>query len=268
MMTKDQKQHWDEVYAKNAEFFGDEPSIFARQALELFRGDGVSSLLELGPGQGRDTVFFAENGLAVTGLDYSNQSISELNGKVAARGLASKIRLQQHDVREPLPFPDESFDACYSNMLLCMHLSRNEIGFAVREMHRVLRPGRVAAYSVRSTFDPHYGFSGAKYFGEQIYEVGGFVVHFFSENMVRKFARGFEIAKIDRLKEGSLPRDLFTVFMKKAGPIEGPMEDESMSDAFGSYQNFFDAVYGGGVLDKKTKFLIALGASLAAGCDS
>ena len=66
-MTNDQKQHWDEVYAKNPEFFGDEPSIFARQALELFRENGVSSLLELGPGQGRDTVFFAENGIAVTG---------------------------------------------------------------------------------------------------------------------------------------------------------------------------------------------------------
>ena len=90
-MTNDQKQHWDEVYAKNPEFFGDEPSIFARQALELFRENGVSSLLELGPGQGRDTVFFAENGIAVTGLDYSKQSISELNAKATARGLASKI---------------------------------------------------------------------------------------------------------------------------------------------------------------------------------
>jgi SAM-dependent methyltransferase len=267
-MTNDQKQHWDEVYAKNSEFFGDEPSIFARQALELYRDNGVSSLLELGPGQGRDTVFFAENGIDVTGLDYSKQSISELNDKAAARGLASKIWLQQHDVRDPLPFPDGSFDACYSHMLLCMHLSKKEIGLAVREMHRVLRPGGVVAYSVRSTFDPHYGYSEAKYLGEQIYEVGGFVVHFFSEGMVSKFARGFEIAKIDRLKEGSLPRDLFTVFMKKAGPIEGPMEEESMSDVFGSYQGFFDAVYGGGVLDKKTKFLIALGASLAAGCDS
>ena len=83
-MTNDQKQHWDEVYARAPEFFGDQPSIFARQALELFRENGVSSLLELGPGQGRDTVFFAENGIAVTGLDYSNQSISELNAKAAA----------------------------------------------------------------------------------------------------------------------------------------------------------------------------------------
>jgi SAM-dependent methyltransferase len=153
-------------------------------------------------------------------------------------------------------------------MLLCMHLNKKEIGFALREIHRVLRPGGLALYSVRSTFDPHYGHAGAKHLGEQIYEVGGFVVHFFSEEMIRKLARGFEIVKIGRLEEGSLPRDLFTVCMKKAGPIEGVDEEDSMQDVFGLYQGFFDATYGDGTLDKKTKFLIALGASLAAGCDT
>jgi SAM-dependent methyltransferase len=267
-VVTDQKQHWDEVYGKNAEFFGEEPSAFAKQALELFRENGVSDLLELGPGQGRDTIFFAENGLAVTGLDYSNQSISELDAKAKARSVASRIKLQAHDVRQQIPFPDGSFDACYSHMLLCMHLSKKEIGFALREIHRVLRPGGPALYSVRSTFDPHYGYAGAKHLGGQIYEVDGFVVHFFSEEMIRKLARGFEIVKIGRLEEGSLPRDLFAVCMKKAGPIEGADEEESMQDVFGLYQGFFDVTYGDGTLDKKTKFLIALGASLAAGCDN
>jgi alkylhydroperoxidase/carboxymuconolactone decarboxylase family protein YurZ len=38
-------------------------------------------------------------------------------------------------------------------------------------------------------------------------------------------------------------------------------------DLLGKYQVFFDSVYGEGVLDRKTKHLIALGASLAAGCE-
>ena len=69
-------------------------------------------------------------------------------------------------------------------MLLCMHLGEKDIGAALREIHRVLRPGGVAVYSVRSVFDKHYKHAGAKYLGEQIYEVGGFVVHFFSEKMI------------------------------------------------------------------------------------
>jgi len=267
-MGIDQKRHWDEVYSQNREFFGEEPSFFARQAFDLFRAKGVTRVLELGPGQGRDTIYFAENGLEVAGLDYSERSVCELNDKARDRSLASKIKIQTHDVRKPLPFPDGSFDACYSHMLLCMHLSGKEIAFALREIHRVLRPGGLAAYSVRSVFDKHYGHVAARHLGEQIYEVGGFVVHFFSEEMIRKLARGFEIVKIGRLEEGSLPRDLFTVFLSKAGPIDAAGEEERMSDVFGLYQGFFDAAYGPGVLDKKTKFLVAMAASLAAGCDT
>lgn len=37
--------------------------------------------------------------------------------------------------------------------------------------------------------------------------------------------------------------------------------------ALGKYQEFFEEAYAEGALDRKTKHLIALGASLSAGCD-
>ena len=40
-----------------------------------------------------------------------------------------------------------------------------------------------------------------------------------------------------------------------------------MSDSMNKYQEFFDAVYEEGTINVKTKHLIALGASLAAGCE-
>lgn len=43
--------------------------------------------------------------------------------------------------------------------------------------------------------------------------------------------------------------------------------DKKMEDAFGKYQRFFDQTYAEGALDRKTKHLIALGASLGAGCE-
>ena len=42
---------------------------------------------------------------------------------------------------------------------------------------------------------------------------------------------------------------------------------DQMEPPLSKYQEFFDAVYSEGRIDRKTKHLIALGASLAAGCD-
>ncbi len=39
------------------------------------------------------------------------------------------------------------------------------------------------------------------------------------------------------------------------------------NDTLSKYQEFFNAAYTEGAIDRKTKHLIALGASLAAGCD-
>lgn len=43
--------------------------------------------------------------------------------------------------------------------------------------------------------------------------------------------------------------------------------DEAVPDAMASYADFFESTYGPGALDSKTKHLVALGASLAAGCE-
>ncbi|MEW6219040.1 MAG: methyltransferase domain-containing selenoprotein MduS [Thermodesulfobacteriota bacterium] len=265
----DQKEHWGRVYTETEAFFGKGPSQFARQSLEACRQAGVQSLLELGPGQGRDTLFFAEAGLAVTALDYTERSVKEIAAAAQQRGLADLVAAQLHDVVEPLPFPDASFDACYSHMLLCMELTTAQIASALREIHRVLKPGGLAFYSVRSTLDPHY--RTGTHLGEDLYEVGPFVIHFLSEERIRALAHGFEMLELARLQEGSLPRDLFTVTLKKrAAVIPLPIipEAKSMNDPMTSFQAFFSATFGPGALDGKVKHLVALGVSLAVGCDS
>ena len=51
-----------------------------------------------------------------------------------------------------------------------------------------------------------------------MYEVGGFIVHFFSTEKVRQLAKGWEIVSIVEFEEGGLPRRLFRVALrKKAG---------------------------------------------------
>jgi len=54
--------------------FGEAPSDAAQKAAELLRKEGITEILEFGPGQGRDTMFFAQNGFRVRVLDYCQEA--------------------------------------------------------------------------------------------------------------------------------------------------------------------------------------------------
>ena len=267
----EQQFHWDKVFVQAPAFFGEEPSDCARLSLAHFQKEGVQTLLELGCGQGRDTMLFAQNGLDVTALDYSPTAVSAVLEKAKSRGLTPRIHAQTHDVKKLLPFPDNTFDACFAHMLLCMELSSFEMVDILRETHRILKPNGLVTYSVRSNFDKH--FRTGTHLSEDMYEIGGFVIHFFTKEKIHQLAKGYEILEIIRQEEGSLPRDLFVVTLRKARCPEdwhlvGIKENKTMNDPMGKFEDFFNAAMAPGVLDHKTKQLVALGAALAAGCDS
>jgi SAM-dependent methyltransferase len=200
--------------AERTEMFGAAPSEPARHALELFQREGVRNVLELGGGQGRDTIFFAQSGLQVTVLEYAESGVKEIARKAAALDLSKTITALRRDVRNPLPFADTSFDACYSHMLYCMALTTAELEHLSREVWRVLKPGGINIYTVRHTGDPQYGTGIDK--GDDIFEGnGGFAVHFFTREKVAQLTQGFDILSIEEFEEGALPRKLFRVTVRK-----------------------------------------------------
>jgi len=208
-----QKEHWEKTFSEESDFFGDEPSDPARRAAELFSKETKKVILEIGGGQGRDTLFFARRGFQVTVLDYSQKGLEDIENKASGLGLSGLIRTVLHDIRKPLPFDDEAFDACFSHMLYCMALTMEELERLSGEIRRVLRPGGINIYTVRHKGDAHFG--RGTHCGEDMYEMGGFVVHFFDREKVRHLSAGYDNLAIDELEEGELPRRLFMVTMKK-----------------------------------------------------
>ena len=208
-----QRQHWQKTFVQKPDMFGAEPSDPARLAAEMFKKEGKTKILELGGGQGRDTLYFARNGFQVQMLDYSDSAVRAITDKALKLNLSGSIAALQHDVRDPLPFDDESFDGCYSHMLYCMALTTSELEFLSRELRRVLRPNGLHIYTVRHTKDADYGTGIHR--GEDMYEVGGFIVHFFSREKVEHLAKGYKIVSVDEFEEGKLPRKLFQVTLRK-----------------------------------------------------
>jgi len=208
-----QSQYWEKNFLSKPEMFGLEPSEAAINTLKIFKEKNIEKIVELGGGLGRDSIFFARNSIHVSTLDYSSIAIKTINKKASENKLSNFISAKIFDVRKKLPFKDNSIEACFSHMLYCMALSTTELKYLNNEICRILKPGGFNVYTVRNTDDGDY--KNGIHIGENLYENDGFIVHFFSEEKVRNIADGFNIVNIENFDEGTFPRKLFRVILKK-----------------------------------------------------
>ena len=193
--------------------FGLEPSIAAKQSIELFKEKNIKNIIELGAGLGRDSIFFAQNSINVKALDYSPSAIRIINEKAEKKNLTNLVSTKIFDIRKKLPFENNSIEACFSHMLYCMALSSLELNNLNDEILRVLKPNGINIYTVRHTKDGDY--KNGIHRGEDLYENDGFIIHFFSKNKINQLSKGFQILNIENFEEGKFPRKLFKVILKK-----------------------------------------------------
>ena len=208
-----QSQYWEKNFSNKPEMFGLEPSKAAIKALNTFKEQNITKIIELGAGLGRDTIFFAQNSIYVEALDYSSLAIKVINQKTKKNNLSNYISTKVFDIRERLPFKDNSVEACFSHMLYCMALTKTDLEKLNNEICRILKPNGLNIYTVRHTNDGDY--KKGIHRGEDLYENDGFIVHFFSEDKVKSLLKGFKNVNIEFFEEGSFPRKLFYIFNKK-----------------------------------------------------
>ncbi|MBK3623269.1 class I SAM-dependent methyltransferase [Streptomyces sp. MBT49] len=208
-LAEAQREHWQQTYGEHPGRYGEEPSEPAVHAAAVFRAADAHEVLELGAGHGRDALHFARDGFTVLATDFSPGSLEQLREAAEVQGVAERVTTAVHDVREPLPLADASVDAVFAHMLLCMALTTKEIHALVAEVRRVLRPGGAFVYTVRHIGDAHYEVGIGH--GDDIWEHGGFAVHFFPRALVDHLAEGWILHEVHAFEEGGLPRRLWRV---------------------------------------------------------
>jgi len=119
-------QTWNpETYSRDAAFV---PQL-GSGVLEWLAPQAAENILDLGCGDGQLTERIVAAGANVTGIDASSKMVAAAR----ARGIAA-----EEGSAESLPFPDQTFDAVFSNAVL--HWVRGQDSM-MAEVCRVLRPG-------------------------------------------------------------------------------------------------------------------------------
>ncbi len=105
----------------------------------LLNLNGNSQVLEVGCGSGGYALHLAETlQCRLTGIDINEPGVENASRLASAKGLSWKVNFEQCDASKRLRFDDQTFDAIFSNDVLCHIPGRPAL---LRELFRILKPG-------------------------------------------------------------------------------------------------------------------------------
>jgi SAM-dependent methyltransferase len=192
-------QPWDEIFRREGRVF-DSPAPVVHHVADVFQEHRCRRVVDLGCGSGRHTVFLAQRGLDVIGIDSSPAALNLSREWLTHEGLCA--RLARADMRQPLPLSGGVCDAVISTQVIHHALLATVRGTA-REITRILRPGGVLFVSMPSGMDTEDTF--------QEIEPGTFVPisgreaglphHIFSAEELESLFSGYTVLEADLIDE-------------------------------------------------------------------
>lgn len=188
----DQQQLWDRWHEGHTHA---SDLVHADRAREQFvlavSADSPRNVLELGCGQGRDAMWLASAGHVVYGLDHSRVGLSRAASSAMNDGIP--LRLLLNDYSEPLPFSEGLFDGVYAHLSL-HYFNDQDTQHVLDDIFRVLKPGGVLYFTVRSVADPLHG--QGQMLEEDMFCRSGHVRRFFDMEFAERLLAGWDIKSL------------------------------------------------------------------------
>ncbi len=143
------KEYWNHIYENGS--ITEEPSPFAKAVISDMKTRG-KDVLELGCGNGRDSMFFAREGFRVTGIDASNNAI----GMLKERSLKMAARFICDDFVKCKTIYSVLYDSIYSRFTLHAISENQETELLINCIKALKSNGRLYI-EARSVKDELYG---------------------------------------------------------------------------------------------------------------
>jgi malonyl-CoA O-methyltransferase len=196
---------WSGTYDTDENLTRDLDQAVTRSRLGSRRFD---SILEIGCGTGKNTVFLLEIGQKVQAVDFSEGMLEKAKGKVRDEN----VRFSLMDITQPWQFGEQAFDLIVCSLVL-EHIRDLSPVFA--EAARTLQPGGMFLINELHPFRQYDGKKARFYREEEKIEVDAFI-HHISDFIRAAEASGFALAKLEEYwhdaDAGKLPRILSLAF--------------------------------------------------------
>ena len=180
---------WNKNWANWKEDF--KPSPFAEKAFRLMKIKDMHDVLDLGCGKGRNSLYFAANGMNVTAMDISDEALKTVDSL-----RHPKIRTVCADISKA-DLERESYDAVFA--CLSLHYFGDAMTrLIIDKVRRSLRAGGLFFIRCKSVEDKAYGV-GEKV-GEDMF-FDGWTRHFFRPEYMADVLSGFETAAVSETAE-------------------------------------------------------------------
>ena len=200
---------WSDIYDTNTNLTRDLDSKVTRSLLNNQRFD---SILELGCGTGKNTVFFAGIGKHVHALDFSKGMIQKAKEKVKA----GNVRFDVANLTEPWPCADNNYDLISCNLVL-EHIE--DLSHIFAEATRVLKTSGQFLVNELHPFRQYKGTKARFERGDETVEVEAFV-HHISDFIHAAEVIGLKLVKLNEYwheeNAGKPPRLISFIFEKPA----------------------------------------------------
>ena len=186
MSVQNAYNEWSQTYDTDRNLTRD---LDQQVMMERLAGQHFRSILELGCGTGKNTIFLAEAGERVHALDFSEGMIQKAREKVKA----GNVRFSMADLTQRWPCEDAAYTLVVCNLVL-EHIEDLSLIFA--EAFRVLDAGGMFLINELHPFRQYEGKKARFDQGGEMREVPAFV-HHISEFTNGASINGFRLVKLD-----------------------------------------------------------------------